>query len=307
MKAPLKYAIKAKQMGKKSISYSQVAAYSTCPRKWKLQKIDKINLHEPGIPLVFGTAMHETLQKYLEVMYTDTIVAANKLDLPELLKKYMFEAFLDSGKPEEVSKFISKADMESFYTDGLAILEYFVKHRAEYFDKKHMELVGIEMPIFLETEYNSNIMFNGFIDLVIKDGDKIKIIDIKTSYMGWKAKKKKAEGMQLRLYKKFFSEQYGTDIKDIEIEYFIIKRKIWEGGDFPVKRVQVFKPASGKPSINKADKVLKEFIETAFLPDGNFNLEADFPAYKDDCSYCPYKMRAEHCPPHKRSFRNATK
>ena len=305
MPNPYEYAKKARMMGKKSISYSQVNKFHKCPLRWKLEKIDKQKVREPSIMLVFGTAFHETLQEYLRVMYEETAVAADKLDLRSMLIDNMKDAYNAMGDKEFVSQHISRSDMNDFFTDGMIILEWFRKRRGQYFSKKYTELVGIEMPIFQEVEYNSNIMFTGFLDLVLKEGDDIKIIDIKTSYQGWKKPKQKQEGAQLRLYKKYFSEQYDVDIKNISIEYFIVKRKVWEGGDFPVKRIQIYKPASGKPSINKVDNMLKEFVEHAFLPNGKHNKDANYPAYKDDCKYCPFKKMGELCPPHKRIFKPA--
>lgn len=303
MPNPFEYAKKARMMGKKSISYSQVNKFHKCPHRWRLEKIEKQKVRQPSIMLVFGTAFHETLQEYLNVMYTKTAVAADQLDLRAMLIQNMKDAYEGMGDKEETAKFISRDDMNDFFLDGMAILQWFKKRRGQYFSKKYTELVGIEMPIFMEVEYNKNIMFNGFMDLVMKEGDNIKIIDIKTSYRGWKKPKQKQEGAQLRLYKKYFAEQYDVDIKNISIEYFIVKRKVYEGGDFPTKRVQIYSPASGKPSINKVDKMLKEFVEHAFLPNGKHNKEAEYPAYKDDCKYCPFKQMGELCPPHKRTFK----
>ena len=55
------------------ISYSQLSLYNNCPHQWKLRYIDKITESESNIHLVFGTAMHETLQHYLDVMYKHTV------------------------------------------------------------------------------------------------------------------------------------------------------------------------------------------------------------------------------------------
>jgi len=303
LKTPLDYAIAAKKMGKKTISYSQLGTYANCPLSWKLQRIDGHKRFEPNMFLVFGTAMHEVLQEYLDIMYNTSIVAAEQLDLIEMLKTKMSTDYATRVEEQGGDHFSNPTEMGDFYLDGVAIIEYFKKTRSRYFSKTKMELVGIEMPIFHEVEYNSNIMFMGFMDLVIKDGDTIKIIDIKTSYMGWKDKKRKKEGNQLRLYKHFFARQYDVDIKNIEIEYFIVKRKIWEGADFEIPRVQVYKPASGKPSIKKTDDIMKEFVETAFNADGSYNKDSEYPAYKTDCTYCPFKKEHDLCPPKQRQLR----
>ena len=51
------------------ISYSQLSMFSECPLRWKLNYIDDVTEREPSIHLLFGTAMHETLQEYMELMY----------------------------------------------------------------------------------------------------------------------------------------------------------------------------------------------------------------------------------------------
>ena len=82
--------------------------------------------------------------------------------------------------------FTNKADMREFFHDGIAILEYFLKKRGAYFSKKHTKLIGIETKLSLPLEINKNVLFNGFIDIVMQDTNtgRYKIYDIKTSTMG---------------------------------------------------------------------------------------------------------------------------
>ena len=42
---------------------------------------------------------------------------------------------------------------------------------------------------------------------------------------------------QLILYKKYFAEQFGVPIENIDIEFFITRRKVYEEGDFPTKTI----------------------------------------------------------------------
>ena len=37
------------------------------------------------------------------------------------------------------------------------------------------------------------------------------------------------------LYKKFFAEQFNVPVDNIDIEFFITRRKVYEGGDYPQK------------------------------------------------------------------------
>ena len=112
-------------------------------------------------------------------------------------------------------------------------------------------------------------------DLVILDEfhNTITIYDIKTSTRGWNKWMKKDENktQQLLLYKQFYAKQYNHPIDKIEVEYFIVKRKLWEEAMFPQKRVQKFSPASGTVSMNKVDKRLDTFLDVAF-EDKIFNL-----------------------------------
>ena len=67
--------------GLKKISYSQYSQWDVCPWKWKLNYIDKLSTFTDNIHTLFGTSMHEVLQTYLTTMYTDTVKAADALNL----------------------------------------------------------------------------------------------------------------------------------------------------------------------------------------------------------------------------------
>ncbi len=88
-KTPKDLAIKARMMGKKTISYSQLNMYKNCPLQWKLTYIDKHKEFIPNMFLVFGTAMHEVLQAYLTTMYKETVVKADSLNLHKMLSDTM--------------------------------------------------------------------------------------------------------------------------------------------------------------------------------------------------------------------------
>ena len=211
----------------KRISYSQYSQWAACPHRWKLMYIEDRRDFKGNIHTLFGSAMHDVLQMYLTVMYNDSIKKADSLPLSEMLltrMKHYFSEIVDSSGEEPSSK----AEMGQFYQHGLAIIEWFVKKRAMYFSKKGYELVGIEVPI--DYDIDENIKFIGYIDVLIKDTvrDRYKIIDIKTSTMGWNkwAKADKNKTDQLLLYKYYYGEQNNIPLDKIDIEYFIVKRKI---------------------------------------------------------------------------------
>ena len=73
----------------KNISYTQLSAWMECPHRWKQMYIDKIK-QPPSIHLSFGTAMHETLQEYIELMYNHTQQSADEFDAhSDFQKRFM--------------------------------------------------------------------------------------------------------------------------------------------------------------------------------------------------------------------------
>ena len=278
------------------ISYSQLSMFSECPLHWKLKYIDDLAIQDPSIHLLFGTAMHEVIQTWLEVMYYDSIKNANKLNLEQRLHDKMMEQF-KKDKEAYGKNPCSIEELREFFQDGVDILDFLKKRRADYFSKRGYKLIGCEVPIDVDLKKNVNIV--GYLDLVILDEfhNTIKIYDIKTSTRGWNKWMKKDENktQQLLLYKQFYSKQYNHPIDKIEVEYFIVKRKLWEEAMFPQKRVQKFSPASGKPSMNKVAKRLDTFIDLAFDDEGNRISENIIPTpSKKACKWCEFR-KTEHC------------
>ena len=278
------------------ISYSQLSMFSECPHKWKLNYIDKLKVSEPSIHLLFGTAMHEVIQKYLDVMYQYTVKRADMLNLKRTLQEKMVEQF-NIDKENYGKEPCTKEELKEFFQDGCDILDFFKKHRGDYFSKKGYELIGCEVPV--EMGLQKNLTWVGYLDIVMRDTihDRIKIYDIKTSTMGWnkwmKADDNKTQ--QLLLYKQFYSKQYNHPIDKIDVEYFIVKRKLYENAKFPQKRVQKFIPASGTVSMNKVAKKLTKFIGEAFDEDGT-HTKNDLPPTpsKKACKWCEFK-KTEYC------------
>ena len=281
----------------KKVSYSQYSQWDKCPYKWKLNYIDNLRQFTDSIHTMFGTSMHEVLQTYLTVMYNDTVKMADALPLEKMLLTRMKRNYQRIMEKNGGEVFCEQSDMEEFYKHGLLILDWFKKRRGNYFSKKGYELVGIEVPI--NYDLPNDVKFIGYIDVLLYNTvtQKYKIIDIKTSTMGWnkyqKADKNKTD--QLLLYKQFYGAQHDIPLDKIDVEYFIVKRKLYEGLDFPQKRVQKFSPANGKPSINKVVNNLNQFLQESFI-DGEYNTDHTYiqrPS-KKNCKYCEFNQ-TEHC------------
>ena len=300
----LKYSQRKPLPNERKISYSQFSMYSQCPKHWELAYAKNLRTFSQSIHTIFGTAMHETMQNYLTVMYEQSAKAADEIDVNAYLKDQMFNLYKEAV--EKIGEhFSNKFELGEFYEDGVAILDWFKRKRGQYFSRKNEELLGIEVPIYHPVaDSNDKIMMLGYLDIVMRDKrtDKITIIDIKTSTMGWnkyqKADKNKVS--QLVLYKKYFAEQYGYDPEKIDIKYMIVKRKLIEGAMFPQKRITEFSPASGKPTRNKLARSIDEFVKSSFKADGSYNLDREYPAVagknNKNCKYCEFKDQPDLCP-----------
>ena len=300
--SPVNYAFQ------KNVSYSQMSIFRSCPHRWKLQYKDKIKKFTSSIHTVFGTAIHEAMQEYLSVMYETSASKADLLDLESNFKNYFITEYNKQYKSNKSEHFSSAEQMREFYEDGIAILNWFKKKRSKYFSKRGWHLVGCEIPLVIAPDkMRNNVLYAGFLDVVMynENTNIFKIIDLKTSTRGWRDQDKKNEDkqFQLLLYKKYFSEQYHIPLENIEIEFFILKRKVLEWDDDNIKsphqayRVQQFSPPSGRIKLGRANKAITDFISECFSTSGDIKEIVNFPKSpsKWNCGFCPYKEDTKLC------------
>tara|TARA_R110000751_G_scaffold112784_5_gene211883 strand:- start:4891 stop:5847 length:957 start_codon:yes stop_codon:yes gene_type:complete len=285
----------------KNISYSQLSMFTQCPKKWALQYRDGHKISEQSIHMTFGTALHEVLQHYLDVMYSKSGAEADRINIDELFEDTLRECYAKDYKKNKNQHFSTPKELREFYEDGKAILDNFKKKKSGYFSKKGWYLVGCEIPIVMAPNLRLNrVKYMGYLDIVMyhEPTNTFKIIDIKTSTKGWNkyTKNDESKQFQLILYKYFFSKQYNIPIENIDIEFFIVRRKVYLDGEYPQKRIQTFVPASGRNKTNKATKNLGEFINKAFNLDGSYK-DTTFMAKpsKWNCTFCPFKENQELC------------
>jgi hypothetical protein len=281
----------------KSVSYSQFSMWASCPHKWYLTYVENKQPYQASIHTVFGTAFHETIQDYITVMYDESGAAADRMDLIALFQTKFSEVYAKEYKAAG-THFTNAEEMGNFFEDATAILNFIKKNRNKLFTIRKMRLLGIEIPLLLNVA--NNVFLKGFIDFVLYDEelDKVYIYDIKTSTRGWSDKEKKDDSKiaQILLYKEYFSKQFGFDVEKIEVEYFIVKRKIWEQSEYPTPRTQSFKPASGKNKRKQAVENFQSFIKDCFDGAGKpqikiFNKNVG----ESSCKWCPYKDLPELC------------
>ena len=276
---------------KKRTSYSQYSNFIKCEYRWKLDYLEGKRVYEDSINTCFGTVMHETIQEYIKILYTKDVKSADEMNL----KKMFRELFLKEMTDKKMDT--SSDDYTDFVYDGEDIIDAFCTSstRMKHFPSKKYEFVGVELEI--DMPIKNNVSFVAYIDLVLKDKTtgKYKIYDFKTSTQGWNSYQKEDETKysQILLYKAFYSKKYKVPLENIEVEFFILKRKLIENVSFPQSRIQKFVPTSRKSDIAHVLNRFSDFIDKGFTPNGEYNKNSVF--YKNpgkakkNCKYCPHK------------------
>ena len=281
----------------RSVSYSQFSMWASCPHKWYLTYVENKQPYQASIHTVFGTAFHETIQEYITVMYNESGAAADRMDLVELFQNKFSEVYSKEYKAAG-AHFTTPVQMGEFFEDAVAILQFIKKNRNKLFTIRKMRLLGIEIPLLLNVA--NNVFLKGFIDFVLYDEelDKVYIYDIKTSTRGWSDYEKKDDSKiaQILLYKEYFSKQFGFDVEKIEVEYFIVKRKLYENTEYSIPRTQHFKPASGKNKRKQAVDNFQAFIKDCFDTSGKPQVKSYLKNVgESSCKWCPYKDLPDLC------------
>ena len=277
---------------KKNVSFSQFSWYLKCPHHFFLDRVKNLKEFTDTINTCFGTAVHEAIQLYIKTLYTEGFEKADSLEVFKLFKEY-FERELSDKKIKYTDE-----DYTGFIFDGEDIIKEFLNTstRIENFPNNKYEFLGVETEIDMPIKNNVNFM--AYIDLVLKDkktGD-IKIIDFKTSTNGWNkyTKDDYTKLSQLLLYKAFYSRKFNIPLNKIDVEFFILKRKLYENSNFPQSRIQTFIPLHNDKVIVATINTFIEFLDTCFTPDGQYIQDVShYPKQpgerKKHCKYCPHK------------------
>ena len=286
--------IKQKPSKNLHISYSSLSTYNKCPKLWELMYLRNKVPFTQSIYTCFGTAMHETIQEWLTVMYHDKVKTANDIDLNKLLYANMVKSYKQGRAMMKGNHFSSSDELTQFWLDGKHILEFLKKKRAGYFSTKSMMLAGVETLLYQDIK--PGVKFKGLVDLVFyhPNTDSWTIMDIKTSTAGWRDKQKKNPNLtaQVVLYKEFFSRQFDIPKDKIDVQFFIVKRRVPAEADFASmqRRVQEFSPNAGPRKTKQIMNSMNNFIKDVLDKDGkyidkNYPCSSPFGKCNDCCDY----------------------
>ena len=250
------------------ISFSELKNWNFCPFYHKLTYIDKLKGFRGNEYTAFGTAIHDVCEKKL---LQETIEA------PE----YFMERF-EECLSELDSDIKFREDLENMAVQAMGILPEIMPAVAEYF-KEGYEVFSTEEQLMVQID-NEDYNFKGYIDAVVKTPDgKYHIIDWKSCSWGWDMRRRSDPMVtyQLTLYKIFFAQKHGIELKDIETHFALLKRTAKKS------RVEIFRVTSGNKKMENAKTLLTKAL---------FNIKKkNFIKDKRSCGKCEF-YKTPHCP-----------
>ena len=286
-------------MSDTKISYSQFSLWKSCKHRWELAYAKRLRSKVPTVHTVFGTAMHNTLQSYMVEIFKN---GEPPLDIVVSLFENMHVVFT-----EELNKhkqlFSSPEELTEIYNDGVNIVKFIHDRWLTYYNFNDIESVDIELPIDIVPNANKpSLKFVAYLDVVKKyKNHRVVIQDYKTSKDGWNRFQINDESKiaQLILYRYFYSILYNTPIENIDVEFFILKRK-----PSTPSLVTILPIPNDALYTEMIVKEFNEFIDQGFNEDGSCNTMKVFDATSgkndNNCMFCEFKDQHDLCPPLKR-------
>lgn len=235
----------------KSVSFSQLSMWLSCPHLHYLTSITKEIPWTDNVYTAYGKALEDTLEKILlerelssRDESNDYSFFYNKLikNLSETESDYGIETIEDSIEASKKFLHIFENEMDKHF-GNYKLIE----------TQKHLE---IELPI----EHDDYIFkFNGYIDLIIKDEEEnIWVLDLKTTSRGWSKKfdfiDKKLH--QLSLYKLFLTSSEEVDMNKIKLAYVFFKTKS--------KELEILEIDRSKEDILRSYQDLLAMVNSAY-------------------------------------------
>ena len=99
----------------KNISFSQLSMFTQCPHRWALQYKDGKKRFTSSIHTVFGTAIHEVIQHYLDVMYDKSGAVADREDMVDMFEEALRGEYKTQYKKNSNQHFTTSQEMNEFY------------------------------------------------------------------------------------------------------------------------------------------------------------------------------------------------
>jgi len=275
--------------GKPHVSFSEIRLWKECPYHHRLVYIDKVAKDEPSPYLSYGSALHDGIENFLKTGVMDKQAVLEKIksewDIHGFDSEEWIQAQADHRKSQGwkpkghdyLGSWLKWADT------SLTDLPLFLTE--EFGD---YEVISAEEQLY---EYfpGYDIFFKGFIDALLKVKIRGKeyyyVIDWKTAGdKGWFASKKRdiLTWAQIALYKSFWKNKNGKDIKEVKCGFVLLKR-----GGTPGDSCELVKISVGPKAEENALSILRSMVKTV--------RRGIYLKNRQSCRFCEFK-NTSHCP-----------
>lgn len=234
------------------ISWSQLQNWLECPYKHYLISIDKSVPYETNEYSAHGRAIHTCLEAYLRLFHQNPIT----FDLDTIFELYIQTLTEEANKIEDpdFNKLLQITQNTKHILKSIKLLLDSLLSCSTIY--------SIEEPISEEIGWFSTdekyFIFKGYIDLVLKQGDRYILMDWKTSTSGWSGYKRTDKNTiyQSVLYAIFWSQKHNIDISKIEFSYALLNHSTLE--------VDVFKPTIDQKIIDECKSDVHKMLWNCF-------------------------------------------
>jgi len=153
-------------------SHSQLSTYETCPHKYRLTYIDKIEVETEGIEAFMGSRVHDVLEK----LYRD--LKMTKLNTLEELLTFYHQTW-EKNWSETVQIIRKEYSAEDYHRLGEKCITDYYKR---YYPFDQGKTLGLEENIFFPLGEEKGYWIRGVVDrLALADDSILEIHDYKTS------------------------------------------------------------------------------------------------------------------------------
>lgn len=253
-------------------SFSQIGTYSTCPMKYKFEKIDRLKPEfEENLHLILGTVVHDSLEELYKRLGVFSIMSDEELII---FFNQKWQEKIKKLKEGEMIKYTDE-EIENFHKRWVVYLE---EYYATYRPLDQDRLFATEQDVTFSL--SEDIGFRWKIDRLDMQGDDIIINDYKTNTKIPTDAKDKIQ-QQINLYGFGIKQLYASKVKKIfwRVYYLHFNTSYqWEITDDIVKKVQEEFLAISQ-EIEAKTKLFKKGNQNAF--------ETKVGTH---CEYCPFKV-----------------
>lgn len=229
------------------ISFSSLKKFYECSYLFKLLKIDKIISEPPNVHLAFGKSMHHICERIHKNQEHEQLNKEFDLTFLSELKHVPKEIILENKNLVKEMRGQAKILIPLIYPE---LKKTFGDFKVVSIEEDLMEKIK---------DIQTDIKFNGFIDLIIQteNDNKFHILDWKTCGWGWDPQKKNDKQItyQLTYYKLFWSQKHQIERENIETHFALLKRTAKKDN------VEIFRVTSGDRKISNAIDFLRQPIE----------------------------------------------